>query len=130
MNAFTGQGFGVAALQQLQARFLSILPKIRTHARIYFRHVKCQFRKADFIAEVIALAWKWFLRLAQRGKDATRFPSVLATFAAKAVRCGRRITGQLSPRTFTANKPSIARASRSPSCPTSARCPRTPWPKR
>jgi len=69
--------FGKVALQQLQARFLSILPRIRTHARIYFRHVKCHCRKADFIAEVIALAWKWFLRLAQRGKDACRFPSVL-----------------------------------------------------
>ena len=45
---------------------------------------------------MIALAWKWFVRLAARGKDATRFPSVLASYAAKAVRCGRRITGQLA----------------------------------
>ena len=85
------------SLHHLHARFLSILPKIRTHARIYFRHVKCHCRKADFIAEAIALAWKWFVRLTKKGKDACQFPSTLATFAAKAVRNGRRITGQLKP---------------------------------
>jgi len=79
----------------LQARFLSILPRIKTHAGIYFRHVKCCFKKSDFIAEVLALAWRWFVRLAQRGKDATQYPSVLATFAAKAVQAGRRLCGQL-----------------------------------
>ena len=90
--------FGHAALQQVQAKFLSIVPKIRLYARIYFRHVKCSFKKADFIAEVIALSWKWFVRLAKRGKDACCFPSVLAGYAAKAVHSGRRITGQLKPR--------------------------------
>jgi len=79
----------------LQTRFLTILPRIRTHAGIYFRHVKCCVKKSDLIAEVLALAWKWFVRLAQRGKDATQYPSVLATFAARAVNAGRRLCGQL-----------------------------------
>jgi len=79
----------------LQVRFLTILPRIKTHAGIYFRHVKCCFKKSDFIAEVLALAWRWFVRLAQRGKDATQYPSVLATFAARAVNAGRRLCGQL-----------------------------------
>jgi hypothetical protein len=35
------------------------------------------------------LCWLWFVRLARRGKDATRFPSLLASFAARAVRSGR-----------------------------------------
>ena len=35
--------------------------------------------------------------MAQKGKDATRFPTALATYAAKAVRCGRRVCGQLTP---------------------------------
>src|SRR5262249_14103403 len=43
--------------------------------------------------EMVALCWKWFLRLAERGKDATRFPTALATFAARAVRCGRKLAG-------------------------------------
>ncbi len=79
----------------LQSRFLSILPRIRIHAAICFRHLKCCFKKSVFIAEVLALAWRWFVRLAQRGKDATQYPSVLATFAARAVNAGRRLCGQL-----------------------------------
>jgi len=82
-------------INQLQSRFLSILPRIKTHACVYFRHLKCSTTKADRIAETLALAWKWFVRLAQRGKDATQYPSVLATFAARAVNAGRRLCGQL-----------------------------------
>ena len=84
----------VASLSRLQARFLEIRDRIETHARIYFRHVKCWFKQADFIAETIAFAWKWFRRLAQKGKDATEFPSALASYAARAVKCGRRVTAR------------------------------------
>jgi hypothetical protein len=73
---------------------LTILARIKNHAAIYFRHIKCHGRRADCIAEAIALAWKWFVRLAEKGKDATRFPSVLASYAARAVRSGRRLCGQ------------------------------------
>ena len=45
------------SLADLQARFLQVRDRIETHARIYFRHVKCWFRKADLVAETIALAW-------------------------------------------------------------------------
>ena len=93
-----------ASLHHLHARFLSILPRIRTHARIFFRHVRCYCRKADFIAEAVALAWKWFLQLAKRGKDACQFPSALASYAAKAVRSGRRICGQLKPKDVMSEK--------------------------
>jgi hypothetical protein len=78
----------------LHLAFLSILPRIERHGRIYFRHVRCPNVKADAVAEMVALSWRWFVRLAQRGKDATQFPSVLATFAARAVRSGRRLCGK------------------------------------
>jgi len=42
---------------------------------------------------MVALTWRWHLRLAERGKDSTRFPTALATFAARAVRSGRRLAG-------------------------------------
>ena len=61
----------------LQVRFLSILPRIELHGRLSFRHLRCADRRADAIAEMVALAWKWHLRLAERGKDATLFPSTL-----------------------------------------------------
>lgn len=81
----------------LHAHFLSILPKIELHARICFRQVKCPGKKADKVAERVALAWRWFCRLAERGKDATQFPMVLADYAARHVRSGRRLTGQEKP---------------------------------
>jgi hypothetical protein len=77
----------------LHARFLSILPRIATHGRVYFRHLRRADRE-EAIQEMVALSWKWFLRLAGRGKDATRFPSALASYAARAVRSGRRVCGQ------------------------------------
>jgi hypothetical protein len=78
----------------LQVRFLSILPRIELHGRISFRYLRCPHQRADAVAEVVALTWKWHLRLAERGKDATRFPATLATFAARAVKAGRRVCGQ------------------------------------
>jgi hypothetical protein len=74
--------------------FLAILPRIERHGRVYFRHVKNAGLKEEFIAEMVALAWKWTSRLAQQGKDVTLFPSAIASFAAKAVRSGRRLCGQ------------------------------------
>jgi hypothetical protein len=80
-------------LAPLHARFLSLLPRIEQHGRIYFRGLKCPHRKAEALAEVRALAWQWFLRVAQQGRDAGEFVTALATFAARAVNSGRRLCG-------------------------------------
>jgi hypothetical protein len=83
-----------AALARLQATFLSsVLPKVLSHGRVYFRHVWSTELKEEYIAEMVALAWRWHQRLAERGKDATQFPTAIATFAARAVRSGRRLAG-------------------------------------
>ena len=86
--------FPLPSVDSLCHRFLTLLPRIESHARIYFRHIKCSARKEDFVQEAIAIAWKWFLALAKRGKDAAEFVSTLAQYAARAVRCGRRLCGQ------------------------------------
>jgi hypothetical protein len=79
----------------LHHHFLEILPRIELHAKIYFRHLKCPGRRADAIAEVVAFAWLWFLRLAEQpAKDVTEFVSALATYAVRHVRSGRRLCGQ------------------------------------
>ena len=83
------------SLAELRDRFVAIRERIERHARIYFRHIRCWFKKDDLIAETIALCWKWFRRLAEKGKDARGFASVLASFAARAVKSGRRVAGQL-----------------------------------
>jgi hypothetical protein len=69
------------------------LPKVLLHGRVYFRHLRSAELKEEYVAEMVALTWRWHLRLAERGKDAARFPTALATFAARAVRCGRRLAG-------------------------------------
>ena len=77
--------------------FLVLLPRIELHARVYFRFMKLD-RKEDAVAEAVALAWHWFLRLTARGKDVTPFVSALASYAARAVLSGRRLCGQLPAR--------------------------------
>ncbi len=85
----------VPSLTMIQAKYLAILPRIEHHGRVYFRFLR-RFpdRLEEALAEMVAISWKWFHGLAERGKDATRFPTVLADFAARAVRCGRRVCGQ------------------------------------
>jgi hypothetical protein len=80
-------------LADLHATFLSILPRIELHGRVYFRHKNANMRE-ELTAEMVGLCWKWFLRLIERGKDPTAFVSALATFAARAVNSGRRVCGQ------------------------------------
>src|SRR5581483_4714341 len=79
---------------ELQTRFLLILPGIERHGRVYFRHLSPGPRRDDAIAEVVGIAWKWYRRLVQRGKDPHRFTSTLASYAARAVKSGRRVCGQ------------------------------------
>jgi hypothetical protein len=78
----------------LHAGFLALLPRIEQHAKIHFRDIRSPDTRAEKIAETIALAWKSFVGLAQRGIDAAEFPSALAAFAARAARNGRRVCGQ------------------------------------
>ena len=81
-------------LDALHHRFLLILPRIETHARVWSRHLVCPGQRDDFVCEAVALAWRSFLRLAERGRDATQFASTLASLAVRHVRSGRRLCGQ------------------------------------
>ena len=82
------------SLDALHQRFLALAPRIESHARVAFRHITCPQRQDDCIAETLALSWRWFLRLAEQGKDAADFVSALATLATRAVKSGRKLTGQ------------------------------------
>jgi hypothetical protein len=89
----TAHAGGQQTATGLHDRFLSrILPAVERHARVYFRHLRSADQE-DAVAETIAIAWRWFLRLTERGKDAARFPSALAGYAARAVNSGRRLCG-------------------------------------
>ena len=81
------------AISHLHATFLAMLPRIITHGQVYFRFLKCPIAREDALAEMVAVSWHWHVRLAQRGKDVSQFVSALASYAARAVHCGRRLTG-------------------------------------
>jgi hypothetical protein len=76
------------------AVFLALVPRLQTHAQIQFRSIACGDQRADKISEVVALAWKWYVRLVEQGKDVNRFPMVFVYLVVKAVRSGRRLAGQ------------------------------------
>jgi len=82
------------AIRELHTSFLGILPKIERYARRFFSGIRCLSKLQDHLAEVAALAWKWFRRLAEKGKDASKFPIVLARYACRAVKSGRQLCGQ------------------------------------
>src|SRR6516164_4041649 len=87
--------FSSAALAHLQASFIAlVLPRVLSHGRVCFRDIKCSHRREDAVQDMIGLAWRWHLRLAENGKDATCFPTALASYAARAVRSGSRVAGQ------------------------------------
>lgn len=81
----------------VQAAFESLVPRLRTQARVRFRHLNATDRE-DAVADVLAYGFASFLRLARRGKDPAAFPAVFAHFVAKAVANGRRVTPRLSTR--------------------------------
>jgi hypothetical protein len=78
----------------LHAAFLSMLPRIELQARVYFRGLRCPAHQAEAVQETVALCWRYFVRLVERGKDPLAFPTVLAAYAARHVKCGRRLCGQ------------------------------------
>jgi hypothetical protein len=64
------------------------------HGRVSFRHLASTEAREEAIAEMVALSWSWFVRLSRRGKDPAGFVSAIASYAARAVRSGRRVCGQ------------------------------------
>jgi hypothetical protein len=86
--------FPPGVIAHLQSAFMTVIwPKVQSHGRVSFRHLRCWHRKQDAISEMVALCWKWHLRLAAKGRDACEYPTALASYAARAVRCGRKLAG-------------------------------------
>lgn len=83
-----------SSLGSVKVQFEALMPKIIARLKAMFRAVRCECTKADFVAEGLALCWKWFVRAAALGKDPTSFVGPMATFAARKVRCGGTVCGQ------------------------------------
>jgi len=76
--------------------FLTLLPRIETHARVVFRGLPMVDRE-EAIAEAVAAAYVAYRRLRERGIDPVReFPSMMATFAVRQVKDGRHVGSRMS----------------------------------
>jgi len=76
-------------------QFLSMLPKIRAHAKFAFRHLKPEAR-AEAVQEATCNSLKAFVRLVQRKKTDMAYPTPLASYAVKQVKDGRKVGGSLN----------------------------------
>jgi hypothetical protein len=81
---------GAENLSNAQPDFVEMLPTIQQVARFAFRHLRRDVRE-ERLAEVIARAYEMFQRLVERGKAALAYASVLARYAIRQVRDGRRV---------------------------------------
>ena len=75
--------------------FLRMLPAIRQHARISFRHLGPEARE-EAIQSVVCNACCAMARLAELGKLDLAYASVLARFGVAQVRDGRMTGGHLN----------------------------------
>jgi hypothetical protein len=80
-----------------QTSFLSVLPAVRTHAQIRFRHLRPEPRE-EAVQAAIASACLSYQRLACQGKLHAVRPSSLADFAVRRVRAGRMVRGRQNSR--------------------------------
>jgi hypothetical protein len=71
-------------------RFVSMLPAIERYAGRRFRNKLCEERQ-ELIAEVVAIAFRMFVRLVERGKTDLAYPSPLAAYSCRQVAMGRRL---------------------------------------
>src|SRR5947209_1043643 len=80
------------ALAGIQREFAEALPRIEGLASAYLR-MRPGERKAEAIAETVALTWKAYHDLALRGRDVVRLLGKIVEFSAKKVRSGGRLVG-------------------------------------
>lgn len=81
----------------LHAKFLPMLPRIRSQASSAFRNVPSDMRE-ELITEVVANAYCAYCRLVERGMGDVAFAGPLGRFAIRQVCSGRQVGGRLSAR--------------------------------
>lgn len=77
--------------------FEQMLPTIQRQAKHAFRHVRPEL-KEDLICEVVANSFLAYRRLVERDKADLAYPSVLARFAIKQARQGRKVGSKMNVR--------------------------------
>lgn len=73
-----------------QSRFLRMLPSIRHTAKFQLAGLPAE-AKEDAITEIVASCYIAYFRLVELGKESLAYPSVLAGYAIRQYRAGRRV---------------------------------------
>jgi hypothetical protein len=76
--------------QQTVEAFEAMLPAIQRAALYGFRRAP-RWRREELVQDAVARAYEAFVNLVARGKAALAYPSVLASYAIRQVREGRRV---------------------------------------
>ena len=79
------------------AGFLAMMPIIKTHARIAFRHLDAEARE-EATQEVVCNACRAYARLVELNKVELAYPGVLARFGVAQTKDGRKVGGRLNVR--------------------------------
>ena len=77
------------------AAFLTMMPVIKAHARIAFRHLGAEARE-EAVHNVVCNACCAFARLAELGKTDVAYPTVLARYGVAQVKAGRKVGCRLN----------------------------------
>jgi hypothetical protein len=80
--------------------FLKLLPIIRRHARIHYRHLPAVERE-EAVQEIVVSSFVAFTRLCERRKQHCAFGTPLAVYAAAQFNAGRRVAMSLNRRDVT-----------------------------
>jgi hypothetical protein len=100
-TALTNNRLTAQEIEKAKADFERQRGRIEKHARIYHSHrVADADANEEMTAETTALAWKYWLRAVESGKDPNGFVSRIADFCARQVNMGRRLAGQESARSI------------------------------
>ena len=81
------------AIPAWHAGFLRLLPAIRRHVQLCFRHLDAEARD-EAVQEAVANAMVAYARLSDLGKEDVAYAGPLANFAIKQYLDGRRVTGR------------------------------------
>jgi hypothetical protein len=77
-------------IEFIQSGFLAMLPRIRRQAEVALRYLRAEARE-EFVAEVIALAYRAWVRLVDQGRAQIARATPLAKYALRRVRAGRHL---------------------------------------
>jgi hypothetical protein len=75
--------------------FLKMLPAIRRHAQIAFRHLKVEARE-EAVQEVLANAMVAYVRLFEQGKIDVAFPTTIARYGVSQYHDGRQVGNKMN----------------------------------